>query len=310
MSGDAPDRHRETIPDALDGERVDRVVSMLTGASRSRAQELLAAGLVHVDGVVVTKPSTRVVVGSTVLVDAYDEPSPVPVPDDAVDVRVVYEDDDVLVIDKPAGLVVHPGAGTSHGTLVSGLLARHPELASVGEPHRPGIVHRLDKGTSGLMMVARTEQAYHSLVEQLATHEVSRRYVALACGHVTDDAGVVDAPVGRSKRDPTRMAVTPDGRDARTHYDVQRRFTHPFDATLLECRLETGRTHQIRVHLSAIGHPVLGDDRYGGRRTQLRMDRPFLHAAALSFRHPRDGEWRSYEVALPADLVEVLNRFS
>jgi 23S rRNA pseudouridine1911/1915/1917 synthase len=221
---------------------------------------------------------------------------------------VVHEDAEVIVIDKPAGLVVHPGAGHADGTLVNGLLARFPELAAVGDPARPGIVHRLDAGTSGLLVVARTPPAYASLTAQLGERSVERAYDTLVAGRVENDEGVVDAPIGRSTREPTRMAVRADGRAARTRYLVVSRWTEPQAVSRLECRLETGRTHQIRVHLAAIGHPVVGDVRYGGGRSALPLDRPFLHAARLRFRHPGTGEPVAFASSLPPDLQAVLDR--
>lgn len=296
----------EQIPDALDGERLDRVVALITGASRARAGELVDAGQVCVDGEAVTTRSRRVRAGEAVEVRGVVDTDTTPRADASVTVPVVYEDDDVIVVDKPPGLVVHPGAGNRDGTLVNGLLARHPSIASVGDPERPGIVHRLDKGTSGLLVVARTDRAYTSLVEQLSSRTVSRGYCALAWGHVDPPRGVIDAPIGRSDREPTRMAVSDHGREARTHYVVERVFTEPTDASLLTCHLETGRTHQIRVHLAAIGHPVVGDDRYRGRRAKIEVDRPFLHAATLAFDHPVTGERMAFESPLPADLAAVL----
>jgi 23S rRNA pseudouridine1911/1915/1917 synthase len=231
------------------------------------------------------------------------------VPDPTVEVPVVHADDHVVVVDKPAGLVVHPGAGNTAGTLVHGLLARFPQLAGgPGDPARPGIVHRLDKGTSGLLAVALTDLAYASLVDQLQRHAVDRTYTTLAWGHVEADAGMVDAPVGRSTRDPTRMSVSRRGREARTRYRVQARFDDPAPLTLLECRLETGRTHQIRVHLAAIGHPVVGDSRYGGSRPELSAARPFLHAGRLALDHPRTGERLDLRSPLPADLEDLIAR--
>ena len=192
------------------------------------------------------------------------------------------------------------------GTLVNGLLARYPELAGVGDPGRPGIVHRLDKGTSGLLVVARTQAAYDGLVAQLAAHTAERRYLALVWGHPASAAGLVDAPIGRSPRDPLKMAVVADGREARTRYQVRETFDRPAPTALLDCRLETGRTHQIRVHLAAIGHPVVGDATYGGVRPALDVPRPFLHAYRLSFDHPATGERLTFESPLPADLATIL----
>jgi 23S rRNA pseudouridine1911/1915/1917 synthase len=221
-------------------------------------------------------------------------------------VPVVYTDDQVIVVDKPAGQVVHPGAGQTAGTLVNGLLALFPEIASVGSPERPGIVHRLDKGTSGLLVVARTPSAYDALVGQLAERTVERRYLALVWGRFDSAAGAVDAPVGRGFANPTRMAVSASGRPARTSYRVLQLFTQPANATLVACKLETGRTHQVRVHLAAIGHPVVGDDRYGGARPSIDPVRPFLHATQLGFDHPATGERLRFTSALPRELEKVL----
>ena len=295
------------VPDALDGERVDRVISLLTGCSRSAAAALVAAGAVLVDGRVVTTRSTRVAAGQSLTVPEV-ELEPVPAePDPSAVLVIVHEDDDVLVVDKPAGLVVHPGAGHDRGTLVQGALAHAPSLTGVGDPSRPGIVHRLDHGTSGLLVVAKTPVAYESLVGQFGSRSVDRRYLALVWGHPEDDAGLVDAPIGRSQRRPTRMTVSAAGREARTRFEVQRRFQEPVPTALVACTLETGRTHQIRVHLSAIGHPVVGDDQYGGVRPALRSDRPLLHAATLGFTHPVTGERLAFEAPLPPDFVAVLD---
>jgi 23S rRNA pseudouridine1911/1915/1917 synthase len=295
------------VPDGLAGERLDRAIAMLADVSRSSAAALVDEGAVEVNGQVVRQRSHRLVTGDelrfdvTPLVDVGVEPDP------SVAVVVVHEDDDVLVVDKPAGLVVHPGSGHGTGTLVHGLLARYPELRAVGEADRPGIVHRLDAGTSGLLMVARTPLAYDDLVEQLAERSVSRRYDTLVWGRVSAEEGVVDAPIGRSSRDPTRMAVRTGGRAARTRYLVAARWSSPRALTRLTCRLESGRTHQIRVHLTAIGHPVVGDDRYRGARSGIALERPFLHATSLGFRHPASGEHLEFESPLPADLRQVLD---
>jgi 23S rRNA pseudouridine1911/1915/1917 synthase len=306
----------EEIPAALDGERVDRAVALLCGCTRSEATDVLAAGLVRVRGRVVTKASHRLVEGDELRVDA--DPHRVEEelsPDPGVEVRVLHADDDVIVIDKPPGLVVHPGPGHRGATLVHGLLARFPELAPadgapVGQPERPGIVHRLDRGTSGLLVVARNAGAYESLVDQLATHTVERTYTALVWRHPEHPRGVVDAPIGRSRRNPLRMTVTLEGRPSRTHYQVDRTFSDPIAAALLTCELETGRTHQIRVHLASIGHPVVGDDTYGGHRPGFGAPRPFLHARRLSFVHPGTGDDATFTSPLPDDLQAVLDQLS
>jgi 23S rRNA pseudouridine1911/1915/1917 synthase len=304
-----PQAEPEVIPAALAGERLDRVVSLVTGLSRREASDLVTDGAVDVNGEARTSRASRLEEGDELVVrwepPAGDEP---PAPDAAVTFTVVHEDDDVLVIDKPAGLVVHPGAGNHTGTLVNGLLARYPGIAEVGQADRPGIVHRLDRETSGLLAVARSAVAYESLVGQLADRSVGRRYQALVWGTVAVDTGTVEAPVGRSGREPTKMTVSERGRPAVTHYRVGRRYTEPVPLTLLACRLETGRTHQIRVHFEAIGHPVVGDDRYRGARESFPVPRLFLHAAELSFDHPVTGERRSFTSELPADLAGVLDR--
>ena len=295
----------ETVPTALDGERLDRVVSMVAGCSRSQAATLVDDGQVAVDDAVTTSRAMRLSTGQQVSVDyAGDEEVVGPEPG-AGDLVVVYEDADVVIIDKPPGLVVHPGAGNHDGTLVNRLLSRYPEMASVGDPSRPGIVHRLDKDTSGLLVVARSEAAYGPLVAALKARRVERVYRSLAWGVVSNDGGLIDAPVGRSQREPTRMTVTPRGKVARTEYRVIARGADP-EVTLVQCRLQTGRTHQIRVHLQSIGHPVVGDRRYGGERPGLRSPRPWLHAAELGFTHPVTGEQVAAESPVPPDLEAVL----
>ncbi len=305
------------VPASLGGERVDRVVATLTGLARAEVARLVASGGIRLDGERVVSRHRHVVAGEMLEIAlAYPllAAGAVPLLAETIDLSVVYEDASIVVVDKPAGLVVHPGAGHASGTLAAGLLARYPDLAAAaargaGEPTRPGIVHRLDKDTSGLLVVARTPEAYTALVAQLATRTMGRRYRALAVGTVGPDEGAIEAPVGRSERDPTRMAVTVRGRDARTRYRVLARFTDPLPATLLELELDTGRTHQIRVHLAAIGHPVLGDPRYGGRRKAAPAARPFLHAEHLRLVHPATGEEIGFDSPLPADLVALLDTF-
>ncbi|HEX2783788.1 MAG TPA: RluA family pseudouridine synthase [Ilumatobacteraceae bacterium] len=302
---------REEIPPALAGERLDRIVALVTDASRSDAAALVAAGGVQVDGEMVTSGKVRLQLGQVIDVDESKLPLPdLPAPDPTVEFRVVYDDDDVIVVDKPAGLVVHPGAGNADGTLVNGLLARYPELAAIGEPHRPGIVHRLDIGTSGLMVVARSVRAYHSLVYALSQRDVTRVYRTMVWGHLANPVGVIDAPIGRDHRDAMRMAVVVDGKSARTRYHVLTSYRTPAEASAVVCRLESGRTHQIRVHLAAIGHPVIGDGTYGGVRHAVVAPRPFLHAAELMFVHPGSGESLSFIAPLPDDLVAVETQFT
>ncbi len=307
----------EDVAPAMAGERLDRFVAMLGDLSRSEATTLVKAGAVTVDGAVVTKPSLRVEAGAAVAVTVERREHELDAEPD-LEVPIVHVDEAVIVVDKPAGLVVHPGAGQRSGTVVNGLLARFPEIAGVGgDPDRPGVVHRLDKGTSGVMMFARTEEAHLDLTGQLAARTVDRRYLTLAWGAPEANEGLIDAPLGRSPRDATRQAVVAGGREARTHYTVAHRVDGGV-AALLWCRLETGRTHQIRVHLEAIGHPVVGDDRYGGRRRRdadlpsalYDLDRPFLHAAHLGFRHPVSGDHLAFDSPLPAELSAVASALS
>ncbi|MDG2427240.1 MAG: RluA family pseudouridine synthase [Acidimicrobiales bacterium] len=298
------------VPPALEGERIDRVVALLADVSRNRAGKAIDVGAVFLDGEVVTSRSRKVRADEELTVTEFErEAKHVPEGDLSVVVPVLYADDDVIVVVKPAGLVVHPGAGNFEGTLVNGLLARYPEIAGVGSVARPGIVHRLDLGTSGALAVARTQVAYDSLVGQLASRSVGRRYLALVWGQPDSSTGVVDAPIGRSNKDRTRMAVVGSGRPARTHFEIEDTWNVP-QVSLLRCRLETGRTHQIRVHLSAIGHPLVGDRAYGGQREsgsdQLRIDRPFLHASHLAFDHPVTGERMSFDAPLPDELLDLL----
>jgi 23S rRNA pseudouridine1911/1915/1917 synthase len=294
------------VPEVLAGERVDSAVALLTGWSRADVQSLLRQGAIVIDGNAVSK-SHRLLAGSVIEVLAEPALDAAPEPDVGVPVDVRYADDDVIVVAKPAGLVVHPGAGHAGGTLANGLLARFPDLAVIGDAQRPGIVHRLDRDTSGLLVVARSAHAYESLIEQISVRSVDRRYVALVWGVLSSPRGVIDAPIGRSTARRTRMAVRESGKAARTEYEVRTAFVEPV-CSLLDCRLETGRTHQIRVHLSAIGHPVVGDATYGGSRAQIRLDRPFLHAAHLAFDHPVTGERLAFDDPLPAELEAVLSR--
>lgn len=300
------------VPAMLDGVRLDRVVAFLTGRSRDVANQLIAAGRVRVDGTASTRRSAPVSAGSALSIELPEtEPAGV-MPEPDVEFAVVHVDDDLVVVDKPWDLVVHPGAGRERGTLAGGILARFPDVGELpgsgfGEADRPGIVHRLDRGTSGLLVVARTPRAFESLSEQLSEHRAARRYAGLVHGHVEADQGVVDAPVGRSVRRPTHMTVSSSGRDARTSYAVVARYDRPVPSTLVVASLETGRTHQIRVHMAAIGHPVVGDTHYGSSdQTVLADGRFFLHAFELSFDHPADGTGVSFRAPVPGDLVSVL----
>ena len=270
--------------------------------SRSAAGRLARTGLVTVNGRA-GKPSDSVRAGDVL---EYDPPEPEtlePSPE-AIPLTIVHDDGDVVVIDKPAGMVVHPAAGHHAGTLVHALLGLGGTWSSVGGRARPGIVHRLDRGTSGLMLAARTDQAHRALAAQLADRSLSRTYLAIARGDLKGEERVLEGPIARHPRDRLRMAVVEGGRPARTRVrPVDSRGGH----TLVQCDLDTGRTHQIRVHLAALGNPVAGDDLYGRRRPG-DPERPMLHAYRLRFRHPRTGEPMSFESPLPADFTAFWER--
>lgn len=310
------------VPVALDGERLDRALALLTGLTRKEVDEIVAAGRVRLGSVPASSRSRRLHTGEHIRVEgALVRPVPeAPGAEEGVPFEVVWSDAEVVVVDKPAGVVVHPGSGNRKATLVNGLLDRFPDMAGAfAEPAaagRPGVVHRLDKGTSGLLVFARTRPALQSLQHQMAERSTDREYLALVAGDLESDSGAIEAPIGRSVRDPVRMQVQADGRRARTGYEVEERFASPVRSCLVRCRLETGRTHQIRVHFASIGHPVVGDDRYGTRKAGTRKagsweplpaGRQFLHARMLSFDHPSTGRRLSFESPLPQDLLAVLD---
>ncbi len=301
----------EHVPAALAGQRIDRIISLVADIPRAAASALIETGAVKLDGVAVKAGKLKAAEGQHLKVELAMLPKKqLPLPEPEIAVEIVYEDADILVINKHAGIVVHPGAGNPTGTLVNAILAKYPEMASVGDPFRPGVVHRLDAGTTGLMMMARTSIAYDSLVDALSRRVVSRRYLALVWGHMSAVSGVIDAPLGRDQRDPTKMAVLRDGKVARTTYEVLQAFNVPVDCSLIKCGLETGRTHQIRVHLATLGHSVVGDVVYGGARSVLSSPRPMLHAMSLQFMHPASGKEMKFSVELPPDFATVLAKCS
>ena len=300
----------EEIPNALDGERVDRVAALMTGLSRSVIADLISEGKIFHNEKSVTNGSFRVSKGDQIEVEVPKSESEVValVGDPTVQFDVVYEDDCLFVVNKPVGLVVHPGAGRAGGTLAHGLLAHYPEIANVGPQERPGIVHRLDRDTSGLLLCARTNEALHDLTEALSAREIHRSYLTLVGGSPEAPRGTVDAPIGRSRRARTKMTVTQGGREAKTHYEVLETWKNPIPASLLRCVLDTGRTHQIRVHLQAIGTPVLGDSAYG-KPDPFEIGRPLLHAAELAFAHPTSGDSMQFTSEPPDDFEFALAAF-
>jgi len=283
------------------GERLDRYLAEQCQISRSYAQKLINEGQVEVNGRA-AKASQKLNAGDKVVANI-PPPTPVSLAPEAIPLKVIYEDSDLIVIDKPAGLVVHPAAGHRSGTLVNAILARCPDLATINGTIRPGIVHRLDRDTSGLMMVAKNEATHARLSHQIKQRLIKKGYIALVSGQLSPEHGIIDAPIGRHPKDRKRMAVVSGGREARTEYKVIKYFA---DYTLVEAMPETGRTHQIRVHFAAIGHPVFGDPVYGKRSSLL--GRQFLHAHRLGFKLPSSGKFVEFKSELPPDLEEVLKQ--
>ncbi len=290
----------------IPGERLDQFLTRVEPTmSRSAAQKLIDQGNVLRNGKK-AKKNDRLEVGDTISV-TLPEPVAVEIAPRKMELEIVYEDDDVLVINKPKGLVVHPAAGHSDDTLVNGLMyALGDQLSGINGELRPGIVHRIDKDTSGLLAVAKNDYAHTFLASQLKDHTMARTYEAIVCGSFREDSGTVDAPIGRHPTDRKKMCVTQrNARDAVTHWEVVRRFR---GYTHIRCRLETGRTHQIRVHMAHIGHPILGDMVYGHKKPELGQSSQCLHAGALCFQHPRDGRPVLVLAELPQYFKEVLEK--
>ena len=299
------------INDEMKGTRLDLVLSAcLEEFSRSFIQKLFENGRISVDGEVCREKKTKAAAGSIVVIDV-PEPEKLEVEAEDIPLDIVYEDSDVLVVYKPAGMVVHPAPGNYTGTLVNALMHHcGDDLSSINGVIRPGIVHRIDKDTSGLLMVAKNDKAHNSLSQQLSEHSITRKYKAIVYSNIKEDEGTVDKPIGRDPSNRLRNAVTElNSRHAVTHYKVLERFGN---FTLIEAQLETGRTHQIRVHMAYLKHPLLGDELYGPVKSKtaskLGAKRQMLHAGILGFVHPSTGEYMEFESPLPEDFEKVLEK--
>ena len=303
----AADQTHVLSVEAGEGGRLDRfVAARLTELSRTAVQRLIEDGFITLNGST-CKASDKVGPGD-VIVARLPPPAPTELIAEDIPLNIVYEDEDVVVIDKPAGLVVHPAAGHDRGTLVNALLGRIPDLEGIGGEVRPGIVHRLDKDTSGLIIAAKNDRALQYLQEQFKARTIKKMYLALVEGIVEPREGIIDAPIGRSKTDRKQMAVTREGRSARTRYRVTQIYRQP-DLSLVEAYPETGRTHQIRVHFAWLKHPLVGDETYGRHKSIVPVERHFLHAASLTLTLP-NGEVRTFTSKLPDDLQLVIDQLT
>ena len=296
-----------TVPESADGERVDRFLASEGEYSRSFLQKLLKAGKVLVNDAAV-KSSCRLEAGDSITFEV-PEPEDVSIIPEDIPLDIVYEDASVILVNKPKGMVVHPAPGHYTGTLVNALMFHCGDsLSGINGELRPGIVHRIDRDTTGVLVICKNDAAHLSLAEQLKEHSITRKYRAIVSGVLKEDEGTVDSPIARDPKDRKKMKCgMPDGRRAVTHYRVLRRFRN---CTYIECQLETGRTHQIRVHMASIGHPVLGDQVYGPAKNPYHLEGQTLHAMVLGFRHPRTGEYMEFTAPLPAYFSKLLETFT
>ena len=302
---DGSNRFGFVIDEEHAGLRADSVLSVLMeDVSRSYIQKLIEGGSVTVDGKPMVSKKEKLRAGAEVVLDL-PEPAPCEAVPEDIPLDIVYEDDDLIVVNKPKGMVVHPAAGNLSGTLVNALLFHCSCLSSINGVQRPGIVHRIDKDTSGLLVCAKSDAAHRGLSEQLAEHSVTRRYRAVVFGKLKDDSGRIDAPIGRDPKNRLRMAVVPGGKNAVTNYRV---LTYMNGFTEIEARLETGRTHQIRVHMTSIGHPLLGDTVYGPAKQPYKLNGQMLHAGILGFVHPVTGQYMEFEAEPPEEYLTTLKK--
>jgi 23S rRNA pseudouridine1911/1915/1917 synthase len=294
------------ISDMQQGHRLDVVLAETSKPLESRAniQRSIRAGLISIDGITTTRSSTKVISGQIIRVKPpKDYLAPAITPSE-LSLNIVFEDDDIAIIDKPSGMVVHSGAGHLTDTMANAAVTRWPKISSVGDTDRPGIVHRLDRDTSGLLIIALNPTAYNNLTLMIKKHEIERIYTALVHGHPKSSTGTIDAPIGRDPHHRTRQAVNAGGRPALTHYEVIREIGQ---FSFIKVRLETGRMHQIRVHMTAIGHPIVGDQTYGKRQGIANLRRQFLHASKLTFNHPISSEKICVTSKLPDDLQSAIS---
>ncbi|TCP29112.1 ribosomal large subunit pseudouridine synthase D [Scopulibacillus darangshiensis] len=296
--------NEKTVTEEHHGERLDKWVNyQISELSRTRIQDMIKDAMVTVNGRKV-KPNYRVNTNDHIIVKV-SEPEPLDVKPENIPLDIIFEDDQLLVVNKPRGMVVHPAPGHVSGTLVNALVYHCKDLSGINGVARPGIVHRIDKDTSGLLVVAKTDQAHQSLASQLKAKTTHRIYQAIVHGVVSHDKGTIEAPIGRDEKDRKKMAVThQNSKDAVTHFTVEERFAK---YTFVRCQLETGRTHQIRVHMDYIGHPVAGDPKYGPKKT-LDIDGQALHASELGFRHPVTDLFITFSAPLPKDMNDLLNK--
>lgn len=283
------------------GIRVDKFLAEALGVSRTMAESLLENGDILVNGKAVRK--RYLLRQGDRMRGEIPEPSVRELKPEVMDLEVLYEDEDILVLNKPRGIVVHPAPGNYEGTLVHGLLGYNARLSVLNGEYRPGIVHRIDKDTSGLLIVAKNNQAHQALGEQFKAHSIERKYIALVLGEMEEDSGEIRLPLGRDPKNRIRIAVVRDGKDAVTHYRVLERFQ---GYTLVECSLETGRTHQIRVHMAWLKHPVAGDPLYGRKTKEIPLEGQYLHAGTLGVRHPSTGKWMEWKSPLPPYFIGKL----
>ena len=306
MVGKMTEKEQITVTSAENGIRIDRLLAdRFPELTRSYIQKMIRDGDVLANEKLI-RASYKAAEGDVIHLEL-PEPEPLAIEPENIPLDILYEDADLLVVNKPKGMVVHPAAGHYSGTLVNGLMAHcKDDLSGINGVLRPGIVHRIDKDTTGILIVCKNDMAHQSIAKQLYDHSITRKYHAIVYGNIKEEEGTVNAPIGRSLKDRKKMGIVMDGKHAVTHYKVLKRLKKGF--TYIECQLETGRTHQIRVHMASIKHPLLGDDVYGPKKSKYTLEGQCLHAKVLGFVHPRTGEYMEFEVPLPEYFEKLLNK--